>query len=350
VVFHLATAQMDRAPAWIRQISGHGYVAVNAFFILSGFILAHNYMAPQGLRGSVREFWIARFSRVYPLYLLVVLLGLPYRAQYSVSHPAGFQDAWACFLVITMMQAWFPSYALLINSAAWSLSAEAFFYAIFPLFVRPIANLSSGRATRLAVLCWIAGLTVPVIAARWYPEPSKGLVGFLWYNPLLHLPAFVMGIAAYRLFQIERPRLIRYARPICYLSAGGIVTALAVGGLIPPGLFQNGLLGLPFAALIIGLGLNEGPLAKFLAHRALVRLGDASYALYLLHLPLAGFAADISGLLGSPAASWGYPALAMAVSIGASLAAYSYIEIPYSRSVSGALQRLLCARVSIAGI
>src|SRR5690242_18897656 len=82
VVLHYGLQNMVGSPDWLRAMVGAGGVGVQLFFVLSGFILTYTYQAQDGLRGTWRRFWWARFARIYPLYLLslVVLVPLELRA------------------------------------------------------------------------------------------------------------------------------------------------------------------------------------------------------------------------------------------------------------------------------
>src|SRR5947209_7185962 len=111
--------------------SDAGPAAVTLFFLLSGFILT--YTARPG-RGSVREFYVARFARIYPAYLLglglaiaLLPMGIYHPNQWCVVPTNGLlPDLFA-------VQAWFPDRAACLNGPAWSLSCEVLFYALFPL-------------------------------------------------------------------------------------------------------------------------------------------------------------------------------------------------------------------------
>src|SRR5882672_8546864 len=90
MLFHVAGKQMAHAPAWIGAMVGHGYLSVNAFFILSGFVLAHSYLDSAGrLRGERWNFWIALFARIYPVYALAIILCFPYRFHFGLNQPTG---------------------------------------------------------------------------------------------------------------------------------------------------------------------------------------------------------------------------------------------------------------------
>src|SRR5260370_42543813 len=106
---------------------------------------------------------------------------------------------------------------------------------------------------------------------------------------MFHFAAFVMGIATQRLFLLERsgpfvnPRRSALIAPLSFCS---IWLVLGVGWEIPRIFIHNGLLGLAFAALIFGLASGHGILAGIFARPVSSLLGEASYSLYLLHLPL----------------------------------------------------------------
>jgi len=85
---------------------------------------------------STRQFWIRRFSRLYPAYLIAALLMLAFAAAREQA-----QDTPAITLHLLMLQSWLPQDALAVNGPGWSLSVEAFFYAILPLVIKTIANI-----------------------------------------------------------------------------------------------------------------------------------------------------------------------------------------------------------------
>src|SRR5947207_2580505 len=82
MMYHLGGQQIGRAPAWAASIVSFGFLAVNTFFILSGFVLAQSCLDSRGKMGrTMREFWVARFARIYPVYLLAMLFSFPNRGE-----------------------------------------------------------------------------------------------------------------------------------------------------------------------------------------------------------------------------------------------------------------------------
>ena len=104
--------------------AAYGYVGVTFFFMLSGFVLAWS-CADQ----RARPFWWKRFSRIWPLQLLVMVFA--YTAIPGHERIPGLGGRLAELLLV---QAWFPNSAIYAggNGVTWSLSVEMFFYLVFP--------------------------------------------------------------------------------------------------------------------------------------------------------------------------------------------------------------------------
>ena len=126
VLFHFTPPHLGP----LRPFVEHGFVFVNVFFLISGFILSYNYF-DRGANLVKRDFWMARFSRLYPVYLLVLLISLPmldleWHARSSTEFWQGLT------LTPLLLQGWSPSLATFWNTVAWTLSCEMAFYATFP--------------------------------------------------------------------------------------------------------------------------------------------------------------------------------------------------------------------------
>src|SRR5688572_1698523 len=135
-------------PAFVDRSIALGFLGVSCFFVLSGFILAYNYLDPPGsgssgtVRAGPRSFLIARFARIYPLYLLGLLIHAPFIVAYRFSNEASAITALGKLIVsfgvnAGLAQGWLAQLKGGWNPPGWSLSAEAFFYLVFP-FVAPI--------------------------------------------------------------------------------------------------------------------------------------------------------------------------------------------------------------------
>jgi peptidoglycan/LPS O-acetylase OafA/YrhL len=279
VLFHALPGLAHRypVPTVLATFLSNGYLAVGLFFLLSGFILAYTYEG-QIAGGSGRtRFWEARFARVYPVYLLSLVL------SYSFATDLHFGTR---FAVLTMLQAWNPfnpDMAGAWNYPAWTLSAEAFFYLCFP-FILPWFSRRNNRA-----LFW---LTAALLAACVVGHtPVKGLGDWKYSAalferivplPVLRIPEFLLGAVLGLRFLRDKTAQAPASRPLRVYPA--VLGTLAVLSL-PLGDWVS-LVILPFSVLVYELARGGSGLAKFLSTRVMVLLGGASYSIYLLRLPV----------------------------------------------------------------
>ncbi len=258
-------------PGPLQEILRHGYQAVPTFFVLSGFVLTRNYAATRWTRANVWKYLVGRLARVYPVYLLSLLIVSPFIVK-AADQPKG----WLVAMHLTLLQGWFSGhYTAGWNTPAWSLSCEMFFYLIFPLLVVPMKN--RGWAGTLAAAVVATGLT----QAMWLAGVSDQI------KPLIHVSDFLMGIAAARAYELLIAR--RHAMEGTWLywtGFGGLAAILGYARFLPDGLSMNTLLRPMNALLLVGLGLGGGWLARALSARPVVYLGKASYGMYILHIPI----------------------------------------------------------------
>ena len=142
VFFHFTPPHMEI----LAPIFNNGFVFVGFFFLLSGFILAYNYADRPNL--SKRDFWVARFSRLYPVYLAALVISYQMLASEWGAHSRA--EFWQGFLLTPLLlQGWFPNLATFWNTVAWTLSCEFMLYLAFPWLVRiPLPRRESRRERR----------------------------------------------------------------------------------------------------------------------------------------------------------------------------------------------------------
>ena len=168
----------------------------------------------------------------------------------------------------------------------WSLSNEAFFYVCFPFVGVALSRSARLRSLILTGFCiCLLGAVGPLLLTVISPDPTSNLSHFLQYNPLLNLPDFCAGIVLERIYRIllrQKPALRGYWLYVPAISSELLLLAFPK---TLPHLFD--VLRLPLHCLIIlGLALGTGPLARWLSVRQLVFLGNASYAIYIFHVPV----------------------------------------------------------------
>ncbi|QCG95597.1 acyltransferase [Azospirillum sp. TSA2s] len=259
-----------------------GYLAVDLFFMLSGFVLTHVYhdTFSRSVGDKYWSFLRARIARLYPLHLAVLLLfvatALAVRTvEYAAtgSFPAiplkGAESIWALVANLFMLQGLYAS-VLSWNYPAWSISLEFMAYLVFP-FALPWVWRSNGRTQALMA----AGALATLCLLAWATQDNLNQ----WDGPqtlLRCLPEFLLGTLLYSAFRSGLAASLLSSD----LTMAGIVLAILL-------LLHSGgpdLLAVPlFALLILAAVANRGRAAGVLNVRPLVWLGDVSYSLYLIH-------------------------------------------------------------------
>lgn len=286
VLFHFSN------PQWFgifAPVVNAGYASVSFFIMLSGYVLAYNYAqrAREGKLGAVR-FYKARFTRLYPIYFLSLLMAWRVVSMEYVSHTH--RMFWTgMVLTPLLMQGWIPEIATFLNTPAWTMSAESFYYLLFPWMARWKRPESVGPILRRLAAIWFVGL-IPgtlyiVFSPDGIPHPDRFSTGpwlqALKFTPLPHMASFVFGMVLAELDEII-PRAARLRLVLGVAGFGLLFFLLWLGSNIPYPIVHDGLLMPFFACIILGLS-GQNPLASALGVKPLVFVGEASYALYLLH-------------------------------------------------------------------
>jgi len=285
MLFHFTPPHMK----YLYPVIDNSYVFVGFFFLLSGFILAYNY-ADRPTPLLKRDFWRARFARLYPIYLLSLLLFFGMLGAEWQARPHG-QFFAGVVLTPLLLQGWNPMLATFWNTVAWTLSCEAAFYFAFPWLIRLPWPKSPGRLIALLLGLWCLGLVPHTIYMMLNPDHLPGPAdryssGFwirtLKYTPLAYACTFLAGIALAKLHS-SLTLAARHRAWIAGLSLLALAMFFAtVVSRVPYILMHGGFLVPLFAALVVGLS-GQNIFAAFFAWKPIELLGQASYALFLLH-------------------------------------------------------------------
>jgi peptidoglycan/LPS O-acetylase OafA/YrhL len=277
---------------WLAPVVNAGYVSVSYFILLSGFVLGYNYNA-RARAGELdrKRFWEARFTRIYPIYFLSILLSVGTLATEYGSHTHAM--FWTgVVLTPLLLQGWIPAIATFMNTPAWTMSAEAFYYAIFPWLARwKRPERVMPHLWKMAGV-WVLGMVPGALYMALNPDgiarPDRWSYGpWLWalkYTPYAHVASFIFGVMLAELDEI----VPRQGRLRLWLGIGGFVGIyglVSMGAVVPYAIMHDGLLMPLFACIVLGLA-GQNPLSRALGIRPLVFVGEASYCLYLLHFNL----------------------------------------------------------------
>ncbi|CAE6781162.1 acyltransferase family protein [Paraburkholderia nemoris] len=298
VVSHYSENQLLPLPTSVFNFLDGGRSAVSLFFVLSGFILTFTYR-DKLVRGGVRTFYEARIARIYPVILLGLLMCVPVVIYLVHAGDASLMLKWYALksaiypaLVISLicqlllLNAWFPFSAINQpwNGPSDSVSCEAFFYLLFPFLVRRMTGLKPARLAFFCIALWLTTGTWIALLDAYMPISRSGAM--IYAMPVTRLAEFVMGISSALFYQRLRAgagsQHVR-GKALVTLALTALV-GLSAWRPVSPSFFLDAPF---FAALVLGLALLERPVVGILSWRPLVRLGEASYSLYLMHMPIA---------------------------------------------------------------
>lgn len=296
VVFHHGQAFFAGAPDLLQNVIRGGYVGVPFFFILSGFILAYNYV-PQARANKLeaRRFWVARFARIYPVYVFSLLLAAPLFLA-ALSQLRSLEEASGRFALHALasgalVQSWIPLWAFAWNGPAWSLSVEAFFYLTFPFLLKGLSPhgrwWALGTFTVLGIAAVALRKLMPSVDAVGAAQKMLG-----WSNPLLWLPLFLVGICVgerhLALCEAGKPaRLHRHWNGALTAGVAILILSLMAANLqrLSQLLYCYALT--PLCALLIYFAAHKNNwFSALLSGPTLVLFGESSYSLYILHRPI----------------------------------------------------------------
>ena len=264
----------------LQRYTGFGATGVTFFFVLSGFVLTWSFVPSD----TAPRFYWRRFARIWPLHALTTLLALP---VFYTWRDVPFE--WGPVLLsFALLHAWVPTATTYFagNPASWSLSCEMFFYAVHPLLIRRVLGWSVVVIGGAMLAVGVATVVVADLAIDW-PDRIAGWL--LYISPVFRIGEFFLGMALAaalkRGLRIPLPLL-----PAALLTGLWFVFYYDVAHRMPapwPVWVANAnyvvlpvLYGLVITAAA-QLDLAGAP--SFLRDRAMVRLGEWSYALYLIH-------------------------------------------------------------------
>jgi peptidoglycan/LPS O-acetylase OafA/YrhL len=340
MIYHANNMRLVPSPTpWL---IGFGWMGVDLFFVLSGFLIASQLMKPwaSGAKPDYGRFFARRAFRTIPAFAVVVLL---YFAAPALRETPGIQPFWH-FATFTENLLFTPTGPKAFDQV-WSLCVEEQFYLLFPIALTLLAYKPSARKT-VAVLSAVivagvflrAFLWLDVVANTPFDVHSgsnwRAYVAFIYYPTWSRLDGLVAGIALATL-KIFRPSLWKrfVAQPNLLLAAGLIGIGIAIG------LFAGPIL--PLVGTAIGFPLLSASVALIVAAastgRALVgkyrvpggqALATGAYSLYLTH-KIAYHAVDawISPALGTTGYGTLMVAIVVALLVGALL--YWAVERPF---------------------
>lgn len=327
VLFHTVSLGFGDAISGtiVERILSLGYISVSFFFLLSGYILAMVYLR-DGATVRKANFYAARFARVYPLFFLTLLADTPF-----VLWSRAGQFGWSSAILRTgatfgahvlMLQAWLPGLRG-IDQPNWSLSVETLFYLIFP-FLGVLLWRTRGVTLWLsAAVLWISSQV-----AVWLVTPHVSVTTVKFF-PLLHVGTFALGILLARWQQWKRlkdgasPKSAATLAMALSIGVAMLAAAIYESDLLPQSNLNAGLLSPAFALMIWACSGSSSLPSRLLSAKWLVILGESSFGLYLIHVPVL----HLFEALHWEGSRLLYPVY-LAVCIGLSVMSFYVVETP----------------------
>lgn len=312
--------------AWLKPFYEAGWLGVQVFWALSGFIFFWKYARPVA-DGQVPawRFAVLRFSRLYPLHLLTLLavagMAWLYRSRHGVDYVYQYNDLPHFVLHLFLASDWPGRSEWSFNGPIWSVSIEVLVYGLF--FV--LCRLGLTRWWHVVGLIALSGA---LYASQATAHPVVLCVFFFYLGALTHLVHEALG------------RLPPGTRRLCLVAGSALLaggTAATALGVLRPMFYVALLAPLAMLGLLRVVRPGPGPLADLIG-----TLGHTTYASYLLHFPLQLAVALLSGgqpdrlPLASPLWLLAYLGLTFALAVPV----YRLIEMP----AQAALRRRLLPR------
>jgi peptidoglycan/LPS O-acetylase OafA/YrhL len=338
VIFHftMSPGSWTISNNFLKGLTSGGHAAVTFFFILSGFILTYAHAGQTERDGSnvrATSFWRLRFARIAPAYFLGLLIALPLLAHELRANSSLIVGP---ILVMFFLQAWWPASATLWNYPAWSLSVEGLFYALFPWLARASARLSR-TSLFLAAYALIVASTAyraDFFQSDFIPDDRLDL-RFQAFFPILHLPQFVFGMALGRAFLFGPTISPRLHTAMLCVGGGVLVLLFGYSGMLPWWTRSDAALAFIYALVIFG-GAGASSAGTLLALPVCVLLGEASYSIYILHIPLRlWWETFADGALGLSLPPWLNFLCYFGVVTVASVISFRHVETPLRRLIAG---------------
>jgi peptidoglycan/LPS O-acetylase OafA/YrhL len=323
VLYHIRLSLAGVLPAWTVAALGKGYLAVDLFFMLSGFVLWYNYAdrLRQGGTAAVWDFLWRRFARIWPLHgaimaaFVVYAVALVWRSKDTTPFPFDQLP-----LHLLLVQNWGMTSRLTWNHPAWSISTELAAYLLFPFFVSALRWERLHLATLSAICAALIGSVYLLFVSNGLDNLGSDITGLGLWRCLIE---FTTGCLLCILW--DHCRKLAFSAPL----AGTVSAASLIAGwwLHMP---ETAIVPLTFASGLLALALSHNVITRLLGRGAVLYLGEISYSTYLAHFLLfivfKQFFVDTTLQLG-----WAGLTGFLILVLAASIVLYHWVEKPAQR-------------------
>ncbi|MBA4166131.1 MAG: acyltransferase [Chitinophagaceae bacterium] len=280
-------------PAWVNTISKFGWTGVDLFFVLSGYLIASQLFEKVGNleKISLREFFVKRFFRIVPPYLLVVAVYflIPSSRERDTIAPL-----WKYLTFTQNLGLDLPTQGTF--SHAWSLCIEEQFYLLLPLILCVLLYcrmIKSGAI--LLLLLFLSGFAIRLFCWRHFAEPLKDSDLFwvnwykwIYYPTFCRLDGLLSGVAIAAVFQFNpalTQRIRQHGNSLLLVSLA--MLALAYYLCLDEHSFGATIFGFPlvdtgYGVMVLG-AISNTSFVYSIRSKNIVRIATFSYSIYLTH-------------------------------------------------------------------
>lgn len=256
-----------------------GSAGVTFFFVISGFILSHNYKKTVLTnRFSKTNFLIKRFIRLYPIHLLTLLiyLILLFALDQSIWQYLGLKWIIKLILNIFLLQSYIPIETVFFSfTGMWFLSTLIFSYSIFYYLAILIITYRS--------YCFLFLLIIPILM---FLLPTEHSIAIFYTNPIIRSFDFFAGMIGYEIYVRIQNKKFSIATTtclefFCIALWGGVYNITLFIDLAP---YQYSVLfWIPSICLIVVLSLSNGIFSRLLSWKGMISLGNLSFGFFVFH-------------------------------------------------------------------
>lgn len=283
VLFHHLVSQYPLSgvlPEWAEHVAKKGWLGVDLFFLLSGFVISYvhqNDFKERITSGELKRFAVLRFARVYPVHFVTTVALIPIYLIgsnfFSYQSPADAFTLSKLFYSLSLTNGLGITDSVGWNSPSWSVGSEVFVYLLFPFLTYFIF---AKKMSTLACLAGCIAILMITTSIGWHFSDGERYFASWEANILRVTSEFMIGCFLFNICKNNEKQSFWWLADIAFISILLLVIFKVPGQ-------WDVLFIIAFAALVYGLFEDKGAVASQLGNRVWIYLGEISYSVYLCH-------------------------------------------------------------------